>query len=208
MLLICNEKKGEYERISSNDFLIGNLLPDTERDKVKTHFRSSSRYGKRIEYPELIPFIDKYKALLGESSVKGYLYHLYIDRKFFKEYLPRVVMFLDENGNESDELLKVTHAKMLSTGEVLPVNRFFSEEYYYGDFTKMNTYLVERYRIPLHLDTSIENPGIEEVDYQKINQVLQELEGYMNVPAEEAKKLKVFDLEDLLGFLEDAAINF
>ena len=43
-----------------------------------------------IEYPETSWFIKKYKHLLSNSSVVGYLFHLYIDRRFFKYYTPLI----------------------------------------------------------------------------------------------------------------------
>lgn len=194
--------------INQNDFFIGNILPDTVSDKSMSHFRSPARYGQRIEYPELEPFWDKYKFLLQDSSVLGYYYHLYIDRKFFREYLPRIVTFLDENGQVESETLKVVAARLNRTGEVVPIAQFFSEEYYYGDFTKMNTYLVECYQLPTNLDVNVKNPGIEEVDYQDVKKALKQLESYLDVPIEASENLKVFELEDLLAFLENVAELF
>lgn len=191
--------------INQNDFFIGNILPDAVSDKSMSHFRSPACYGKRIEYPELEPFWDKYKSMIQDSSVQGYYYHLYIDRKFFREYLPRIVTFLDENGQVESEKVKVVAARLHRTGEVVPIAQFFSEEYYYGDFTKMNTYLVERYQLPMNLDVNVTNPGIEEVDYQDVEKVLEQLKSYLDVPFEAAENLKVFELEDLLAFLEEAA---
>ena len=39
----------------------------------------------------------------------------------------------------------------------------------------MNMYLVNRYQIPTTLDPNISNPGIKEVDYEDVKQVLKEL---------------------------------
>ena len=46
----------------------------------------------------------------------------------------------------------------------------------------MNMYLVNRYQIPTTLDPNISNPGIKEVDYEDVKQVLKELKTYMKVP--------------------------
>ena len=67
-----------------NNFLIGNLLPDTTKIKARSHFRDPKYHDRMIEYPETSWFIKKYKHLLSNSSVVGYLFHLYIDRRFFK----------------------------------------------------------------------------------------------------------------------------
>ena len=56
-----------------------------------------------------------------------------------------------------------------TTGQRLSKWDFFSEKYYYGDYTKMNNmYLVNRYQIPTTLDPNILNPGIKEVDYERM----------------------------------------
>lgn len=192
-------------KISENDFLFGNLLPDTVKDKAGSHFRDPKRLGKRIEYPELRPFQRKYKDIFEDASVLGYFYHLYIDRKYFTEYIPKLVTFLDADKKVEDETAKVVWAQINHTGEIVPIKEFFSESYYYGDFTKMNTYLVKKYGLPMMLDTKVENPGIEEVDYGDVSKVLDELQGYLQVPEEAVRDLNVFDLEDLLAFLENAA---
>ena len=48
----------------------------------------------------------------------------------------------------------------------IPFEKYLTEEYYYGDYTKMNTYLVNRYHIPLDLNAQIINPGINEIQYE------------------------------------------
>lgn len=35
-----------------NDFLIGNLLPDTTKIKARSHFRDPKYHDRMIEYPE------------------------------------------------------------------------------------------------------------------------------------------------------------
>lgn len=74
--------------------------------------------------------------------------------------------------------------------------------------TKMNTYLLERYQLPMNLDADVKNPGIEEVNYQDVEKVLEQLENYLEVPMEAVDSLRVFDLEQLLTFLEDAAEEY
>ena len=72
----------------------------------------------------------------------------------------------------------------------------------------MNTYLVNRYQIPTTLDPNISNPGIKEVDYEDVKQVLKELKTYLKVPEDAVKNVRVFDVEDLLFFLEHAVNEF
>lgn len=83
-----------YEISSVNDFLIGNLLPDTTKQKDASHFRNPAYYEKMMVFPDLTRFLQKYSSLLANPSVLGYYFHLYIDRKFFKDFIPQVVEFM------------------------------------------------------------------------------------------------------------------
>ena len=70
---------------------------------------------------------------------------------------------------------------MKKSGEKVAVSQYLSEEYYYGDYTRLNTWLLKRYRLPDVLEP-VEDPGIEEVDYRDLEKVLEELRGYRGVP--------------------------
>ena len=41
-----------------NDFLIGNLLPDTTKIKARSHFRDPKYHDRMIEYPETAVWSD------------------------------------------------------------------------------------------------------------------------------------------------------
>ena len=157
-----------------------------------------------IEWPHPDRFLEKYRDLMDNAGCRGYWFHLYIDRGFFRDYIPRVAEFYDEGGAVTDLRDRTAYVLVKKSGELIPLPRYLSEEYYYGDYTRLNTWLAERYRLPDELETP-DDPGIEEVDYRGLSRVLEELRGYRKVPAEAAEYLKVFDREDLLRFLEAAS---
>ena len=194
--------------VDENAFYIGNLLPDTVEDKSKSHFRSEKYFDRMIQSPQLQLFLDKYGSLLNDSSVLGYYYHLYIDRKFFTEFCPRNFKYLNVELQDEGEQKKVVWAHVYKTDEIVPVGRFLSEDYYYGDFTRMNTWLKEKYHLPFELDSKVKNPGIEEVIYPDIEKILRQLKSYEAVRADEAENLKVFHLEEVIAFLENAAAEW
>lgn len=195
-----------FDPIQQNDFFAGNLLPDSVRDKSRSHFRDPAYRDRMIEWPHPDWFRQKYRNLMRDAGCRGYWFHLYIDRRFFRDYIPRVAEFLDESGTVTDRRDETAYVLVKKSGERVPLSRYLSEEYYYGDYTRMNTWLAEKYHLPKTLETP-ENPGIEEVDYRDLKEVLEELRGYWGVPEEAALRLKVFDREDLLEFLEKAAVE-
>lgn len=210
MLLSMLPEYPQFSNIQTqeNDFLMGNLLPDTTANKAASHFRNPVYHNHMMIYPDMDAFLCKYRSLLHNASCFGYYFHLYIDRKFFKDYIPQVVTFLDKNGAVTEMKCDIAHVHIKKTDSLISSSDYLSEQYYYGDFTKMNTYLVERFRIPLSLDTDIANPGIEEVDYKAVENVLRELRTYMTVPASAVDVLTVFDMEHLLNFLYSATEEF
>ena len=193
-----------YPIQSVNDFLIGNLLPDATDQKELSHFRNPVYRDKMMVFPDLTRFTAKYDSLLSDSSVFGYYFHLYIDRRFFKDFIPEIVDFYDETGQITDIKEEIATVYIRNFQTYIPFEKYLTEEYYYGDYTKMNTYLVNRYQIPTTLDSNISNPGIKEVDYEDIKRVLKELKTYLKVPEDAVKNVRVFDVENLLFFLENA----
>lgn len=197
-----------YKISSINDFLIGNLLPDTTNQKDASHFRNPAYYEKMMVFPDLTRFMQKYSSLLSNSSVLGYYFHLYIDRKFFKDFIPQVVKFYDKNGHITDIRDEVATVYIQKSKTSIPFSKYLTEEYYYGDYTRMNTYLVNRYKIPLDLNPKVVNPGISEIRYGDVQQVLLQLHGFLAVSPEAVRELKVFPLEELLLALEEYVEGF
>ena len=186
---------------AKNAFLVGNLLPDTVKDKFHSHFRSPDTLQEIVQYPILQKFLNKYQGLLSDSSVQGYLFHLYTDYRFFTEYMPRIVRYTDSSGRETTKKDDIVWAEIQKTKKKIKVTDFFSEDYYYGDYTRMNTWLVVNYRLPVQLDTNVQNPGIEEVCYSDISEILEELKSYLLMPPEEADHLAVFNRKELLDYI-------
>lgn len=191
-----------------NAFEVGNLIPDSVKDKTWSHFRHPNRLEKLIVYPDMDLFLDKYRSLLHDSSALGYYFHLYIDRVYAMDYLHKIFRFQNESGKEVSNRAEITHAKIRRTEEVIPIKTIFSDEYYYGDFTRLNTYLMNRYHLSIDLDLNVSNPGISEVDYTDIASIMQQLHGYLDVPEDAVNDLRVFDVEDLIAFLENAVDSF
>lgn len=202
--LLCRDPKQQ------NDFYIGNLLPDSVEGhaaKAVSHFRDPAYRECMMEWPHPDRFISKYADRMDEAVYRGYLFHLYIDRCFFRDYIPEVAVFYDINGNETGIRDEIARVLLKKSGERIPPERYLSEEYYYGDYTKMNTWLCRNYRLPECLKPG-NDPGIREADYAGIRRILRELEEYRTVGEEAAQDLKVFDLESLLVFLDQAVSAF
>ncbi|MCB6195306.1 hypothetical protein [Blautia marasmi] len=158
-----------------------------------------------VQYPILSKFLDKYRDLLPDPSVQGYLFHLYTDYRFFTEYMPRIVRFTDIQGRYTTKKDDIVWAQIQKTKKKVKAADFFSEDYYYGDYTRMNTWLVIHYRLPLQMDVNVKNPGISEVVYSDISEILEELKSYLLMPPEAADDLAVFNRKELLNYIYSIA---
>lgn len=189
-------------------FWLGSLMPDTVKEKSGSHFRNPMYHGNMIEYPDLPLFLKKYAHLMEDISCQGYCFHLFTDYKYFHEYLPSIMELQNADGEpvqKRNDVVWVYHRK---TGQKIRRDDFFSDQYLYGDYTKLNRYFVERFRLPLRFPVSVENPGIEEVCYEDVKVVFDQLEGYMELSESQVQDLKVLELEDLIAFLEHTAEEF
>ena len=197
----------KYNLDLQNDFFAGNLLPDAVTQKKESHFRDPLYHDYFIEWPHLNFFLHKYASLLDKPVCLGYYLHLYIDKMFFKYYLPQVVEYYDVNNAIVQLRENVDHVLLKKSGEEIPLETYLSEEYYYGDYTRMNTYLMEHFHLPESL-TPVPNPGIEEVDFQNLDKVMAELNTYKKIPSNAINELKVFDAEELILFLQNCCLSF
>ncbi len=186
-----------------NEFYIGNLLPDTVKEKSASHFRDPRYRDRFMEWPHLKRFLDKYRERLSEPAYRGYGLHLYIDRWFFRDYIPKAAAFYDSAGRETEQRAGISCVLVRKSGERIPVSRYLSEEYYYGDYTKMNTWLCERYDLPEALEPG-RDPEIGEADFSRVGKILREIKEYRKIPADAVRGLKVFDAEELTEAMEKA----
>lgn len=186
-------------------FLIGNLLPDAVEDKNLTHFRDPRTEGNRVQYPELDVFLRESGACRRTPFWWGFYYHLYIDACFFKEYMPRIVTFLDRNGKEEQKIDRIITAKIHKSGIYVSQQEFFSEAYYYGDFTKMNEILKKRFQIGFEWRAQRELPDIWRI---RAERQIRQMERFIEESKEKEGEFSVFDLEDLISFLRQKAKKF
>lgn len=199
----CAKLKGFEEA-----FWLGSLMPDTVKEKSGSHFRNPMYHGNMIEYPDLPLFLKKYAHLMEDISCQGYCFHLFTDYKYFHEYLPSIMELQNADGEpvqKRNDVVWVYHRK---TGQKIRRDDFFSDQYLYGDYTKLNRYLVERYQLPLRLSMRVDNPGIEEVRYQDVSKVFNQLEEFMDLSESQVVGLNVLELDNVITFLEHTAEEF
>lgn len=195
-----------------NDFYAGNLLPDARKDKAVSHFRDLNFRDRMLEWPKPQWFCQKYLEYMSDPVCRGYWLHLIVDKYFLRDYIPRVARFLDSEGKETQIRADVTWVEIQKSGERIPLELYLSEEYYYGDYTRMTTWLARTYALPDMLDP-VRESVIEEVDYGEVRKIMEQLMKYRKaVSVNAVRELRVFKEEELVTFIRriacEAAIHF
>lgn len=194
-----------------NKFLTGCLLPDTKpygKDKRETHFWNEEVIPNLARKPDTKIFLEKYKDKLENPIVSGYYAHLLLDVHFIDIYWKNEFYFMDENRQEEKLYDKVKYVRINETGEVVPVEKFLSLEYYYGDYSAMNEYYIQKYNIKIPVNIYYDNP-IKEADISQMDGIYYNLKKYcLGGKVDDIKKLRVFNIEKLSNLIDKSADEF
>jgi hypothetical protein len=190
-----------------NRYLLGSLLPDTKarNDKKESHFRNRRDEVKLAIPPDLQLFYRKYGRSSTEPSMLGYRMHLQLDADWVNRFWDRILELLGEDGRREELAERITKVRILHGGRVVPVDSFFSDEFYYGDFSRMNAYFMKNFPvcIPEYEDGTCD---VREAEWQDLKGVLAEIRRLsLNVSMEDVAELQVFDLPELETFLRTDA---
>lgn len=209
MIMDC--MKRPPDAVWQQEFLLGNLLPDTRlgHDKCISHFWDEDHEADIARAPKLSLFLEKYGHRLEEPVMLGYYAHLYLDERYVDEYWPKTLEFQDAEGRKESRSAFIHHVKVKNSGEVISFEKFFSAEYYYGDYSRSNHWLVEHYHVHPPKYKPLENIRMDEVEASDLPRVLAELDSlcHRGNPGDE-KGMRVFNLTELADFVQRTAESF
>ena len=209
--LICSElKKHGHSLLEQweNEFYLGCLLPDTKQKKAKvtSHFWNPDTLDRQAIPPDLHLFLGKYAPQITTPVMYGYWAHLLLDTLFVTEYWENHFFFYDKNGIPAVLEKEIETVYLKPSQKEIPLKKFFSSEYYYGDYNKMNAYIAGKYKIELPVYEPDLFCPVAEVSVMDLQNVLLELKTLaLDFTASDIPNLKVFSLPDLEQFIQAAA---
>lgn len=217
LILSILEKKSDF--IYKNDkewkkiFEYGVLLPDAKdkKYKEKSHFWNEGDKGKIVRTPDLSAYLKSHSINVSDPLSYGYFAHLHLDKVFFEEYLNKYIMFLNSSGEEEIYMDKVSSVKIRESGELIPVNQFFSDKYLYGDYTKINLLLINKYHItlpdvPVKKDQNIMK--MQKQEFDEFCHIFDKIKNFIEQSHENLEELKVIQIRTLEQFLKKTAREF
>lgn len=192
-------------------FLTGTLLPDTrlKGEKRISHFWNPEEFHLLALAPDLSLFLAKYGERLTDPLVLGYLAHLHLDACYVQNYWPTVIAFYGAEGEPEYEKKKITSVEIKRLGRRVPVGCFFSPEYYYGEYTKLNGYFIDKYGLTVPRWEQIHTALVEEVRLGDMACICHELSHLLEkCHTGDEKKIQVFELAALEDFVAETARAF
>lgn len=187
-------------------FLCGVLMPDAvgKKEKMQTHYWNVQNLNDAIIVPNLDLFLEQHGGELSQPVVLGYLTHLHLDKVFFTKYFHSKVLFLDENRKETFERQAVKYAWLKDECKELSPTELFSQDWLYGDYTKLNSLLIRRHGLTLPDQLlSLDNPfGLDTASLMQ--RVYEAIDSYL-AESKTAGKPKLLSLNSLEQFMDYAA---
>ncbi len=215
--LILNQLEKErgqaYSQDWRNTFFLGTLLPDTKvgLEKYHTHFWKEEDIKKLPRAPHLSLFLKEYGAWLSEPLILGYLAHLHLDNRYVKKYWPSVFRLWDDAGEETEDNEAVTGVWITDQKRLVERSAFFSKEWFYGDYSALNAYLIRRYQvqIPIYTQDMVFPVSVKQVQERDLTGLLDKLQRYLQEEDGGLEpKLRVLEIAGLERFLEETAKEF
>lgn len=208
------QKRGQaYSPDWRNAFFLGALLPDTKvgLEKYHTHFWTEEDIKKLPRAPHLSLFLEEYGAYLWEPLILGYLAHLHLDNRYVKKYWPSVFRLLNEKGEETEENEAITGVWLIAQNRLVEKKAFFSREWFYGDYSALNAYLIQRYEVqtPVYTPDMTFPVSVRQVREADLTGLLESLQKFLQEEDGGLEpKVRVLEIDGLERFLEETAEEF
>lgn len=207
IIKLCGIKDEKY----TNEFRLGNIMPDAvdSPNKRQSHFWDDETWTKFVRKPNLKQFLDKYGGAgnrFSEPYIFGYYCHLYYDCRFLEEYWQKHFRFYDDNMRMAEDFDEVKKVLLLDDGKVYDRWDFFSDEYYYGDYTLMSLHMLNKYNIKIP-EYVVVQEGIDELDIIDARPRFIKMHELIDANSNEngAGNIKVFNIEDMDMLIERTA---
>lgn len=194
------------------------LRESIQEEKISTHFRDRDKLDLSIQAPNCHAFTKKYQNILNDPATLGYLFHLYTDKMFFDNLFNHTFIGLDKDQISTPFEKETKFIKVLKNNKLYSTNDFWDNQNktsIYEDYTTMNKVILNLYPnlIPISVlrnhTASFINPGIKEVNFQNISEVLNKTakfieDSYSNT----SSNLNIFDINLVSNFIPTVVDNF
>jgi len=172
------------------DYYLGAIAPDISKQIGETKEKSHFLINTYEDVPNIDLFIKKYHDFRNNSFDLGYFTHLYADKLWFEEFIPKIM---------TDTSVKLLDGTIIKTTPEEILNML------YADYTNINIKVIEKYDLDLSLfyeDFMIPKTNIKEVPVEKLDILINK----MGILVENCKGEKTYtiDIHSIEDFIEHA----
>lgn len=201
--------------------VIADAMPRQEKCMSHVWTKDTMKYLKRT--PDTDFFLKQYPQGIVDELIAAYYAHLYMDKKFVDEYWEKHFEFYNDDMKPEEGYDAVTVVRIVDKNIRLRRCDFLSDEYYYGDYTRLLPYIACKYELGNIFDEnnlqdfadmikSLDYSGISEYcgNYSEVllikmfenvyNVVKNGDNSYKKIP-----ELKVFALEELEKLIDETS---
>lgn len=171
------------------DYYLGSIAPDIAKQIGESKDKSHFILNTKEDIPNIKLFTKRYPTFLYNSFNLGYFTHLYTDKVWYEEIVPK---------------FKSSSSLKLLDGTVLNLDEEEMKSIIYSDYTNINIKIIEKYDLDLSLfynefitpKTTIKEIPINELDI---------LINKMGIIIENSKQEKAYTFDEYLvyDFIED-----
>ena len=211
MILEILREKGQISVQWAEHFMTGNLLPDTRlrKEKKYSHFWNPKEESLMAKAPDLDLFLEKYCPGMDQPLLLGYLMHLDLDARYVHSFWPQCFSFYNREGKPETRAEHITEVEIRKNSQRVTLTEFFSPDFYYGDYSRMNGFFVRKYHIHPPMWKDIRDYHMDEVKLEDMDKICRDLEWLIaHCSSEDEPELRVFDLHQLDSFIRKSAQEF
>lgn len=189
-LAVAKKVAEKYNNIENKkDYYLGSIAPDISKQighsKEKSHFL----FNTAKDIPNIRLFKKRYPLFKYNSFDLGYFIHLYTDKKWSEEFIPKIT----ENNS-----IKLLDGTIIQTTEEEIINMIYS------DYTNLNIKIIEEYDLDLSLfyeDFTPPKTKIKEIPVNDLDILINK----MGILIENSKEEKTytFDIYPIKDFINE-----
>lgn len=189
-LAIAKEIAEKYNIIENKkDYYLGSIAPDISKQIGRKKEESHFSWNTPNDIPNIRLFKKRYPLFKYNSFELGYFIHLYTDKKWAENFLPKII----ENNS-----IKLLDGTTIKTTQEERTNMIYS------DYTNLNIKIIEEYDLDLSLfyeDFTPPNTKIKEIPINNLDILINK----MGILIENSKEEKAytFDIYPIKEFIQE-----
>jgi hypothetical protein len=167
------------------------------------------------KYPDMEGFLHAHKKDILSPIDMGIMAHLHMDAVYVTDFWPKYFNFQNEYGRKTNDTREHLFAHIHKSGEIIPLENFFSSKYFYGEYDILNPYIMEKYNV-IPPDISTYNKDDIHIP-ECIPENPEDIEKCLNIfipVASECNDTKpdisthIFKVDDIINFLADSSVKY